>query len=116
MILELLGPKDRHGNNLYKLLEDYRHHDGTIVRAGFVTNFGTIPRGLRWLVRPSELREAAVVHDWRVGEFGQNSRGMSRICADGLLIEDLKSDRMNHVKVSLIWIGLRVFAWYSGKK
>ena len=116
MKIELLGTRDRHGNNMYRLLEDYTHHDGTVVRAGFVTNFGTIPRGLKWVVRPAEMREAAVVHDWRVGEFGQKSREMSRKGADCLLIEDLYANKMNKWKVIAIWYALRVYAYYTGKR
>lgn len=117
MRLELLTNRDKHGNNLYRLTQNYLHWDGTVVIEGFVTNFGTIPRGLRWLVRPSELREAAVVHDYRVGEFGQSTyTGMSRRKADRLLIKDLEKLGIPWYKRMLVWIALRSYAKLARKR
>lgn len=47
---------------------DYHVH----LPAGFLTNFGTIPWFARWLISPidPQLRTAAAVHDFLVGEFG----------------------------------------------
>lgn len=117
MRLELLSRRDKHGNNLYRLTQNYQHWDGTVVIEGFVTNFGTIPRGLRWLVRPSELREAAVVHDYRVGEFGQSTyTAMSRRKADRLLIKDLEKLGISWFRRQLIWAALRTYAKIARKK
>jgi hypothetical protein len=118
MKLELLSKRDKHGNNLYRLTQNYLHWDGSVVQEGFVTNFGTIPRGLRWLVRPSELREAAVVHDYRVGEFGQAIPylRMSRKRADRLLIKDLEKLGIPWFKRKLIWIALRCYAKLARKR
>lgn len=116
MKIELLKSRDRHGNNLYKLLECYIHWEGTVVPKGFVTNFGTIPKGLRWFIRPSELREAAVVHDYRVGEFDQRSIKIPRKKADSLLAGDLARIGISWYKVTAIWVALRVYATLARKK
>ena len=64
--LSLMPSTDHHGNNLYRVTENYTHHDGTVVPAGFVTNMGTIPRALHAFVPPSAFLEASVVHDFRL--------------------------------------------------
>ena len=116
MRIELLKKRDKHGNNLYRLLECYVHGDGTVVPRGFVTNFVTIPKGLRWFIRPSELREAAVVHDYRVGEFDQRSIKYSRRKADRLLVKDLARIGIPWYKRELIWLALRTYATLARKK
>jgi len=112
--LELLPWKDKHGNNMYRLLADYEHWDGEIIEVDFITNLGTVPKAFHSLVTPSELREAAVVHDWRCGE-GPFSPQCSRLEADRMLREDMLRLGFSLWRAWLIYWALRVFARVKGK-
>lgn len=117
MKLELLKDKDKHGLNQYRLLEDYSHTVSELTRVtvpyGFVTNFGTIPPFARWLIRPSEMREASVVHDYLCGE-GIGLKKSTRWIADCILLEDLRKQGMGRFKRYVIFTSLRVYAMYKG--
>jgi hypothetical protein len=70
--LQLLDRADGEGRSLFMLTEPYPYRLGPgctiIVPRGYKTNFGTIPRWFSWIVSPTQLREAAIVHDWLCNE------------------------------------------------
>ena len=118
MKVELLPERDKHGLNQYRLIEDYSYVVGGLttvtVPEGFVTNFGTIPRGLRWIVRPAEMREASVVHDYLCGE-GTGEEKSTRWIADCILLEDLNKQGMSRLRRYCVFVGLRAYALWKGK-
>ncbi len=118
--VELLGRRDKSGRNLYRLTDDYSfsYGDGfeVVVPSGFVTNLGTIPRGLRWVVSPSDLREASVVHDYLLQErLARKQRGkhlVSRWMADAILYEAMEQVGIPFSKRTLVFLGVRFFSLF----
>jgi hypothetical protein len=64
-----------HGPTTWKLLEDlvYEGQDQRFtIPAGYVTDFATVPKFLRWLINPyGPYTRAAIVHDWLITEMAR---------------------------------------------
>ena len=121
--LKLLDATDQDGRPLWKLLEDYTYRIGpncvVIVPQNYVTNFGTIPRWFYSVVAPSQLREAAIVHDYMCNEDltddGQDvNSGYSRWLADAVLYEAMARIGFNFPKRLLVYCGVRFWAIVTG--
>ena len=118
--VELLARRDRSGRNLYRLTDDYTfiYGDGfqVTVPSGFVTNLGTIPRPLWWIVSPADLREASVVHDYLLQEqLSRKQRGkniVSRWMADAVLYEAMQQVGISFSKRTLVFLSVRFFSLF----
>lgn len=116
----LLDQPDSQGRSLFMLSEPYRYRLGpgcTItVPDGYVTNLGTIPRWMSWFISATELREAAVVHDYLCGEnFAINhdsemQSGFSRWIADAVLYEAMARLGFGWIKRSLVFAAVRTWS------
>lgn len=64
-----------HSATTWKLLEDlvYEGQDQRFtIPAGYVTDFATIPKFMRWLINPyGPYTRAAIVHDWLITEMAR---------------------------------------------
>ena len=125
MKLELLGTKDHSGRPLFQVIEDFQYPIGVntviTVPAGYITNFGTIPRWFYSVVAPSEMREASVVHDFLCNEqFTIDSApinsGFSRRVADAILYDHLRKIGIGWFRASLIYFGVRFWAIFTGQE
>ena len=115
--IEVLDLKDGRGRPLFRLLEDFRWMilpgAYVVVPKGYVTNFGSIPREMYWLVSPAELHEASIVHDYLVGEYFGGVRPsyvVSRSLADHLLFEGCKRIGLPWWKCYAVLAGVRGYA------
>jgi hypothetical protein len=90
-----------------------RLFDGTAIKvcvpAGFVTDFSSIPRGLRWIVQWSRVDIAGVVHDWL---YRMPCKG-GRHQADAIWRQLARSGRhrANYVQALLGRVGLCLVGW-----
>ena len=58
------------------------------VPRGFITNLGTIPRCLWWFIKPSELGEASVVHDYLLQENAVRKKSGAKPLVSRWLADD----------------------------
>lgn len=117
--LQLLDRADGEGRSLFMLTEPYPYRLGPgctiIVPRGYKTNFGTIPRWFSWIVSPTQLREAAIVHDWLCNESFDGDEvtvksGFSRWMADAVLYEAMARLGFGWFKRSLVFGAVRLYA------
>ena len=120
-ILESLGRTDKRGRPLYRLVEPYSYQIGpgckVTVPAGYITNFGTIPRLMWWWISPGQLGRAAIVHDYLCNEeFGSVEdpielySGFSRWMADAVLYEMMAAIGFGWCKRFGVWAAVRCYA------
>ena len=83
------------------VLEDYHYYHIT-VPAGFRTDLASVPRVFWSLVSPSEIAEAAVIHD-----FIYNKSLYSRKECDEILY-DMCCSRMSKFRAYLIYLAVRI--------
>lgn len=121
--LRSLGVTDGNGRPLFKLVEPYHYRLGpdctVVVPAGYVTNFGTVPRWFYLVVSPVEMREAAIVHDYMTNEdFTDDNTsvysGYSRWLADAVLYEALARQGFGFIRRLLVFAGVRFWAIVTG--
>lgn len=120
LTVELLRRRDSSGRNLYRLTGDYEfsYGDGfvVVVPKGFVTNLGTVPRLLWWIVSPADLREASVVHDYLLQErLSRKQKGenlVSRWMADAILYEAMEQVGISFPKRTLVFLSVRFFSLF----
>lgn len=78
-----------------------------VVKAGFVTDLGSVPTALEWIIENDRYVEAFVLHDWLY-----HQKRESRYLADALMYEMIAQ----HSKIDawLAWSAVRSFgllAW-----
>lgn len=121
--LRLLDRTDSRSRPLFQLIEPYEYRLGpgsTItIPAGYITNFGTIPRWLSWWISPSQLREAAIVHDYMCNEVFAGSQvltysGYSRWLADAVLYEAMARLGFGWWKRATVFAAVRGYAIATG--
>jgi hypothetical protein len=122
--LRLLDRTDENGRPLWQLLEDYQYTIGVntviTVPKGYITNFGTIPRCLFYIVAPDELREASVVHDFLCNEnFLLDGEpfysGFSRRVADAILYDHMRKLKIGIPRTYMVYFGVRLWAYMTGQ-
>jgi len=105
------------------------------IPAGFETDFSSIPRHGRWLVRWSKVDVAGVVHDWLYREKysncgadalwyllpligNDNEAYQKRYEADRIwyLVALSGKHRANRFQAAAGWAGLRLGGWYFWNK
>lgn len=87
----------------------WRDFDGHVhqVEAGFETDFASIPRGLRWLVKDDrEAAFAAVFHDQHY-----RTSSVPRRWADDMFFHRLVDSGVTRRKAWLMWLAVRLFGW-----
>lgn len=93
---------------------DYVDETGKLYRIpdSINTDFGTVPRGLRWLVpRIGKYNYACYFHDW-LCEY----KIVSRKKADSLFKEAMKVCGLGRFKRALRHFGVRSYSVLTGKK
>ena len=99
-----------------KLLEDFTLTIGNLcpitVHKDFVTDFSSLPPGLRWTMHWSRVDVAGVVHDWL---YYQNVKtpGMTRLKADWIWCDIAVNGNRhaNLIQAAAGWLGLRIYGW-----
>lgn len=82
----------------------------TTIPKGFQTNFGSIPKGFRWLISNTGIyNDSYLLHDWMYSK-DYNGPEMSKEDADTLLFLNLKSAGMSRWKCSLVYNVVKLFA------
>lgn len=86
-----------------------------IVPAGFVTDFGSIPRLLWFWMSPTKYT-AYILHDWLYfqKEYFKNQYEIwevGRAEADEILRLALIVEGMNRVRARIVWLAVRLFGW-----
>ena len=81
------------------------------VRKNFVSDFSSIPPGLRWTMHWTRVDVAGVVHDWLYANAKTGT--MSRLHADWIWCEvALSGERYaNLLQVAAGWAGIRLYGW-----
>ncbi len=105
----------RHGRKEYRLTESFAFEIGGFgsetfiaVPEGFVTDFASIPPGLRGMLPPNgPYAKAAVIHDYMY-EFA-NDYGWSREYADLVFKEGMERLKVNFFTRWLMYTAVRVF-------
>jgi hypothetical protein len=88
-----------------------------IIRAGFETDFASIPIVLRWVLDNAGANsEAAVLHDavWRESKRGPDAR-IDPADADGMFRRALRETGATALTRGLMWVGVRSVAIISGR-
>lgn len=104
--------KQLDGLDLYELVEDHRDdvHSEFLVPAGFLTNGASIPKSLRWYLKPlGVMFRASVVHDYLYAE-----KPVDREHADKIFKRIVIEDTGRRILANLAYAGLRAFggdAW-----
>jgi hypothetical protein len=97
--------------NCWKVMEDlvYEGNQGRFtVRAGFETDFATVPFFLTWLVpRYGVYTTAAVLHDWLLEE----EPAVSRVESDGIFRRALRELGVPFLRRWVMWAAVRLGGW-----
>lgn len=80
-----------------------------VVPSGFVTTLASIPPGVP--IPPGKHNIAAVLHDWL---YLQGC--CSRLDADRVLRDCCRYLKVNRIRTSLIYAGVRIGGWYQWNK
>lgn len=124
LAVRLLDRRDDQGRNLWELTEDYLYPLGIntviTVPAGYITNFGTIPRWCYCLITPAEMREAAVVHDFLCNEnFTLDQApihpGIPRRVADAILFDHMRRIGIGYFRAYAVYLAVRGWAMSTGQ-
>lgn len=102
----------------WELVTSFTYHVGELgspdkieVPAGFVTDFGSVPRIFWPLVSPQgKAKGAFVLHDF-LYFTGQRSR----LVCDAILEEAMEVCGISHFQRWLVWKGVRVGGWAAWK-
>ena len=93
---------------------DYTDETGEVypIPANVNTDFGTVPRGLRWFVpRIGKYNYACYLHDW-LCEY----KIVSRKKADELFREAMKVCGLKKIKRGIRYFGVRIYSILTFKK
>lgn len=88
------------------LLEPYRYYHIT-VPAGYQTDLATVPRLLWSVLSPSEVAEAAVIHDY----LYDNTHIMSKKEADKIFYNMCN----NKISKFRAYLAYKAVSWFGGK-
>jgi len=85
-----------------------------IIPPGFLTNLGSIPKFLRWLVDVSDQAILGyILHDYI---YGLNGPDIPQRKADKALFRISRSDGRKKLEAQLTWLGTYLFGWTRYKK
>ena len=96
---------------VYIHIEDDGTEVAIIAEVGYFTDFASIPRIFRWLVRSdAEAAPAAVIHDWvetnKIGSFAWR---------DDVFRKALIASGNSKLLARILWCGLRLAFWRHWK-
>jgi hypothetical protein len=84
-----------------------------VVPRGFVTDFASIPRGLRSIVtKDGPNRWAAILHDYLYSLGGKGPKGLPRKVCDDMFMEAMIDLGVPMWKRKLMYRGVRAGGWY----
>ena len=87
-----------------------------VVPAGFITDFATVPRFMRWLVGSyGPYTRAAILHDWLLVSEIPAKRITSRD-ADGIFRRVMKEEEVRFGLRWLMWAAVRVAALFNPRR
>jgi hypothetical protein len=103
----------------WELTTPFTYHVGELggpdmvqVPEGFITDFGSVPQSLWWLVSPiGKARPAYLLHDW-LYYTGQRSR----LVSDAILMEAMEVCGVSWFQRWLVWKGVRAGGWMAWKQ
>jgi len=88
------------------------------IKPGFITDFASVPKIVRWLL-DSGGRNAApgVLHDavWRESKRKGGDRRVDPWHADGMFRRALRRSKLPPIPRNMIWVGVRLAAILSGR-
>ncbi len=90
---------------------------GIIVPKGFITDFASIPRFMRWYINPvGKIRPAALVHDYLYSRIGCVTidgikEVFTRKDCDDEFLEIMREIGMKYLKRNIAYRGVRVGGW-----
>ena len=111
MKLELLTDTGRRAQ--YRLAEPFSFQ-GITVPAGFVTDFGSVPTALEWLVSGEDVQMIypSVVHDYLYQFRGEIPEGKwTRLDADRLLVQGMRDLGAPWWKRNVVYAAVRAGGW-----
>lgn len=86
--------------------------DSIVVPQGFITDFGSVPQALWWIVSPiGKALGGYVLHDYL---YATQTR--SRLVSDAILLEALEVLGVNRFQRWLIFRGVRLGGWVAWGK
>jgi len=95
------------GTRLWELNKDFVYFtdkkEEIKVLAGFITDFASVPR-VFWVIFPpdGEYTSCAIVHDYLYYK-----KDRSRLEADNIFLEAMKSIKVNLIKRRIMWLAVR---------
>lgn len=108
------------GHGISRVTKLFKYHSEIIglvtVRAGFDTDFASIPRLLRWVITGSDnTKPGAVVHDYL---YRHKPKGIDRKTADKVFLEVMRDSskpewQVSRWKASMAYAGVRIGGWVS---
>lgn len=108
----------RRGDDRWTLthpLTYYGAHDKFVIKAGYTTDFATVPRCVVWLIpRFGRYTLAAILHDWLIDNLPSN-RFTSRD-VDGLFRRVMRELDVPPLRRWLMWCGVRWAALFNAKR
>ncbi len=87
------------------------------IKAGFATDFASVPKPFRWLMDSGGPNAAAgVLHDavWRESKTDPNTRRVDPWHADGMLRRALRESGVSHIPRNMMWTAVRWAAIVPG--
>jgi hypothetical protein len=95
----------------FRVIENWILHSlklgKVIIKAGFWTDYATIPRMLWWLFDPLDYREEGTYHDWLYKEQVINGKSITRKQADQELYEFVLQNHDKKTARTFYW-GVRI--------
>lgn len=78
--------------------------DSIRIKKGFVTDFGSVPPYLQWIVNPQgKAKSAYVLHDWLY-----RNQPYNQLVCDGLLVDGMETLGVSWLQRKLVYAGLRI--------
>ena len=99
------------GSRVNYRLVDPLHSQGITVPAGFVTDFGSVPTALEWVVsgEDNHLVLPSIVHDWIYQNRGEIPEGsFTRKQADQMLLEGMRLRGAGWWKRNAVYLAVRL--------
>ena len=100
-----------------------REHIEIQVRAGFVTDFASIPRIVRiFISKLGRYNKAAVIHDAMYQDNYETLNTCTRHCpftrkdADLIFLDAMKDGGTKKWKATAMYLAVRAFAWLAWRK
>lgn len=102
----------------YRLVEPFTHQ-GITVPAGFLTDFGSVPTLLEWVVSGEDrhIVYPSIVHDYIYRNLGDIPEGTyTRRKADDMLRDGMREAGASWAKANAVWLAVRLGGWNTWRK